>query len=60
MQKGVEGSGADAIPMMRKFFHHREAEDGLVRRMDERMNPNETEEESSLEIRHNQYTLSLT
>jgi len=52
MQKGVEGSGPDAIPMMLQLFHHREAKDGLVGCMDEHMNPNETDEESPLEIRH--------
>jgi hypothetical protein len=52
MQEGVEGSGTDAIPVMRKFLHHRKPEDGLVGCMYEYMNPYETEKEFSLVIRH--------
>ena len=39
MQERVESSRANAIPVMREFLHHRKPEDGLVRCMDEYMNP---------------------
>jgi hypothetical protein len=52
MQKGVESSRPDAIPVMRQFFHHRKAEDGLLRRMHEYMNPYQPEKEFSLVTRH--------
>jgi hypothetical protein len=52
MQKWVECSRPDAIPVMRQFLHHRKAEDGLVRRMYEYMNPYEPEKEFSLVTGH--------
>ena len=52
MQKGVESSRADAIPVMRQFRHHRKAEDGLLRYMYEYMNPYQPEKEFSLVTRH--------
>ena len=52
MQKGVESSRPDAIPVMRQFLHHRKAEDGLLRRMYEYMNPYQPEKEFSLVTGH--------
>jgi hypothetical protein len=52
MQKWVESSGPDAIPVTRQFVHHRKAEDGLLRRMYEYMNPYQTEKEFSLVTGH--------
>jgi hypothetical protein len=52
MQKWVESSGPDAIPMTRQFVHHRKAEDGLLRRMYEYMNPYQPEKEFSLVTGH--------
>jgi hypothetical protein len=52
VQQGVESSWPDAISVMRKFLHHRKAEDGLLRRMYEHMNPYQTEEELSLVTGH--------
>ena len=52
MQKGVESSRPDAIPVMRQFLHHRNAEDGLLRRMCEYMNPYQPEKEFSLVVLH--------
>ena len=60
MQKGVESSRPDAIPVMRQFLHHRKAEDGLLRRMYEYMNPYQPEKEFSLVTGHNQIYLCLT
>jgi hypothetical protein len=52
MQKGVESSRPDPIPVMRQFLHHRNAEDGLLRRMYEYMNPYQSEKEFSLVTQH--------
>jgi hypothetical protein len=52
MQEGVESSRPDAIPVMRQFLHHRKAEDGLLRRMHEYMNPDQPEKEFSLVTGH--------
>jgi hypothetical protein len=52
MQKGVESSGSDAIPVMRQFLHHRKPKDGFRRRMCEYMYPYEAEKEFSLTIEH--------
>jgi hypothetical protein len=52
MEQGVEGSGADAIPVMGQFLHHRKAEDRLLRRMYEHVNPYQPEKEFSLVTRH--------
>jgi hypothetical protein len=52
MQKGVESSRANAVPVMVQFLHHRKAEDGLLRRMQEHMNPYQPEKEFSLLARH--------
>ena len=43
MQKWVESSRPDAIPVMRQLLHHRQPKDGLVGRMHEHMNPYEAE-----------------
>jgi hypothetical protein len=48
VEQGVEGSGTDAVAVMLKFLHHRQAEDGLVGRMDEHMNPDESKKEFPL------------
>jgi hypothetical protein len=52
MQKGVESSGPDAIPVVRQFLHHRKAEDGFLRRMYEYVNPYQSEKEFSLVTGH--------
>jgi hypothetical protein len=52
MEKGVESSRPDAIPVMRQFLHHRKAEDWFLRRMYEYMNPYQPEEEFSLVTGH--------
>jgi hypothetical protein len=52
MQKGVESPRPDAIPVMPQFFHHGKAEDGLLRRMYEYMNPYQPEKEFSLVTGH--------
>jgi hypothetical protein len=52
MQQGVESSWSDAIPVMGQFLHHRNAEDRLLRRMHEYMNPYEAEKEFALVTRH--------
>jgi hypothetical protein len=52
VQKGVESSRPDAISVMRQFLHHRKAEDGLLRRMYEHMNPYQTGKEFSLVTGH--------
>jgi hypothetical protein len=52
MQEGVEGSGTDAIPVMRQLLHHRNPEDGLVGRMYEYMNPYQAEKEFPLVTGH--------
>jgi hypothetical protein len=58
MQKGVESSRPDAIPVMLQFLHHRKAEDGLLRRMYEYMNPYQSQKELSLVTGH-QSTIPL-
>ena len=52
MQKGVESSRPDAIPVMGQFLHHCKPEDGLVGRMYQDMNPDEAEKDLSLVIGH--------
>ena len=52
MQKGIESSRPDAIPVTGEFFHHRQPKDGLVGRMYQDMNPDEAEKEFSLVIGH--------
>jgi hypothetical protein len=52
VQKGIEGSRSDAIAVMRQLLHHRKAEDGLLGRMDEYMNPYQAEKEFSLVTGH--------
>jgi hypothetical protein len=52
VQEGVEGSGTDAIPVMRQLFHHRQPKNGLVGRMNEYMNPYEAEKEFPLVTGH--------
>jgi hypothetical protein len=42
VQQGVQGSGADAIPLMGQLLHLRKPEDGLVGRRYEYMCPYET------------------
>jgi len=48
MKQGVESSRADSISMMPQLFHHRQAEDWLVRSVHKHMDANEAEEEFSL------------
>jgi hypothetical protein len=52
MEQGVERPRADAIPVMGQFLHHRRAEDRLLRRVQEHMNPYQPEKELSLVTRH--------
>jgi hypothetical protein len=52
MQQGVESSRSDAIPVMGQFLHHRNAENRLLRRMYEHVNPYQPEKEFSLVTRH--------
>ena len=52
VEQGVERSRADAIPVMRQLLHHGEAEDGLVRRMQEHMDPYQSDEEFALVTGH--------
>jgi hypothetical protein len=52
MQKGIESPRANAIPVMGQFLHHRRAEDRLLRRVQEHMNPYQPEKEFSLLTRH--------
>jgi hypothetical protein len=57
VQQRVKRAWPDPISVMRELLHHRHAEDWLVARMQEHMNPNQAVKELSLEIVHtNQYT----
>jgi hypothetical protein len=48
MQQRIECVRADAISVVSKLFHHRKAEDVLVRRMDEDVDSNQTSKEFPL------------
>jgi hypothetical protein len=52
MQEWVESSRSDAIAVVGQLLHHRNAEDRLLRRMYEHVNPYQTEKEFSLVTRH--------
>ena len=52
MQKRVESTRPDAIPVVSQFLHHRLPEDRLMGRVDEHMNPYQAEKEFPLMIRH--------
>jgi hypothetical protein len=52
MQKGVESSWSNTIPVVCEFLHHRKPEDGLVERMYEYMNPYQAEKEFPLMVGH--------
>lgn len=52
MQKWIESSWSDAIPVMGQFLHHRKAEDGLLIRVYEYMNSYQPEKEFSLVTGH--------
>jgi len=52
VQKRVESSRSDAIPVMPQFFHHRQPKDGFVGRMDQHMNSYQAEKEFSLMLGH--------
>jgi hypothetical protein len=45
VEERVEGSGTDTIAVMVEFVHHGEAEDGLVNRVHEHVNPDEAGEQ---------------
>ncbi len=53
MQERVEGSGANAITVMRQFLHHGRAKDGLVRSMRKHVNPNKSQKDIPLLFQHN-------
>lgn len=52
VEERVEGSGADAIAVVGELVHHGQAEDGLVRGMDQHMDANEAVVEFALVTRH--------
>jgi hypothetical protein len=59
MQEGIEGAGADAIAVVGELVHHGEAEDGLVRGVNQHMDANEAVIEFALVTRHTfEYTVT--
>ncbi len=52
MQQRVEGAGADAVAVVREFFHHRQAKDGFLRGMEQHMDANKAEKEFPSVILH--------
>ena len=53
MQERIEGSGANAVSVMRQFLHHGQTEDRLVSRMHQHVNADQAEVEIALTIGHN-------
>jgi hypothetical protein len=53
MEKWVKRSGSNAIPVVFEFLHHRHAEDWLMGRMNQHMEPNKAGEKLSLMTFHN-------
>ena len=45
MEQGIQGAWTDAIAVVGEFLHHREAEDRLVRCVDQDVYPDEAGEE---------------
>jgi hypothetical protein len=57
MQERIKSARPDAIAVMRKLFHHRQAEDGLLAGMHKHMHANEAVIEFPRVVRHRiQYT----
>lgn len=52
MQQRVKRSRPDAIAMVLQFLHHSQPEDGLLRRMEQHMDSNQSEKEFPSVFRH--------
>jgi len=56
VKQRIKSAGADPVSVARKFLHHRQTEDGLLRCMHQNVNANEPVEELAPMILHtNQY-----
>jgi hypothetical protein len=52
VQERIKGSWPDTIPVMCQFVHHRLPKNGLMGRVDEHVNPYQTEKEFPLIFGH--------
>ncbi len=61
VEQRIKGSGADAITVVRELLHHGEAEDGLLRGVEQHMDANQPGEEFTAAIVHRiHYTAART
>jgi len=60
VKERIESAGADPVTVMLELLHHRQAEDRLVRGMDEHVNADEPVKEFPMVIRHILEYISVT
>ena len=53
MEERIEGAGTDVISVVRQFFHHSEAEDGLMGSVDEHVDADQPMVKFALMTSHN-------